>query len=217
MARLGGDDSIFTFNCDTAVELLHLRVGNMSKAASIAGVSGTADDRDREDQARAAGLPSLYKLHGSVNWSYNPEGIQMPQWSPEMLNGSVDLAIVTPGESKIEMAGGLFRLLWDKAFRKLEEADQIYILGFRFPQSDAFPRDRLLAAVRGNRNPHLQVHVVLGPSDSPDKKRVMTLLEWTCNLNAGVNLRGGISGRCLVNHTLWAEDYLTVWAGAREE
>lgn len=215
LGLLRANDSILTFNYDMVVELLNPTVGSSGWAAHVVGVGGSPSDREQDSMANAARLPSLFKLHGSVNWSHDGRSAQGRTWTQAMLGADLDLAIATPGDGKMQMAGGLFRQLWNRAAVKLREADEITIIGFRFPQSDAFPRDKLLAAMRDNDNPNLQINVVLGPDDGPDLRRVLALLEWSCKVKSATNLIGGISGRCLVNHTLWAEDYLTVWAGKR--
>jgi hypothetical protein len=51
------------------------------------------------------------------------------------------------------MAGGVFKKMWIAAADELRRAEEIYIVGFRFPPSDAYPRDRLLAAMRENKTP----------------------------------------------------------------
>jgi hypothetical protein len=211
-SRLDHNDSIVTFNYDTVVELLKSEVGQIVKKARVIGVSANAD-HDEVD-ARKARLPCLYKLHGSVNWAVHGTAIKEYPLNADTLNSSIDLAIATPGDSKMEMSGGLLKTLWQKATTQIELASEVFILGFRFPQSDAFPRDRLLHAMRNNKMGDFRVNVILGPVENPDKKRVLTLLDWTTGHSPIQNVRGK-TGVCLVDHTLWAEDFLSVWAGAK--
>jgi hypothetical protein len=139
-------------------------------------VDDSREETAGESVARAAGLPLLYKLHGSVNWNVLNSRISKLDWSPALLQEAATLAIATPGDSKIEMAGGAFRRLWSRAESVIRDAEEVFILGFRFPPSDAHPRDRLLAALRQNENVELNAHVVLGPDDGADRKRVLALL-----------------------------------------
>jgi hypothetical protein len=149
-----------------------------------------------------------------VNWAVHGTAIKEYPLNADTLNSSIDLAIATPGDSKMEMSGGLLKTLWQKATTQIELASEVFILGFRFPQSDAFPRDRLLHAMRNNKMGDFRVNVILGPVENPDKKRVLTLLDWTTGHSPIQNVRGK-TGVCLVDHTLWAEDFLSVWAGAK--
>lgn len=209
---LGSNDSILTFNYDRVIELLKPEVGNELRGVHVCGIQ---DARDREEQARAAGLPFLYKLHGSVDWSYDGDQVRYPSdWTPAMLKSDCNLAISTPGDSKMQMAGGAFKRLWDRAAYALREADEVFIIGFRFPQSDAFPRDKLLASLRENKKYSLNVHVVLGPDQNADLRRVLALLSWTVSARPTFDEQSALDWRKLIAHSLWAEDFLTVWAAS---
>jgi hypothetical protein len=131
-----------------------------------------------------------------------------------MLKDNIELAIATPGDRKMQMAGGLFRQLWREAAAALAEADEVFFIGFRFPPSDAYPRDRLLGALRNNHKPSRKTTLVLGPDDTPDRQRVIALLEWSTGTKAAINLLDGdgFQGRLLNLRTVWAEDYLFQWA-----
>ena len=212
LACLNADDSILTFNYDLVVEMLQPQVGNGIKAVHIA--SG-----DDDSIARAMRLPLLYKLHGSVNWNIQHGRIIRPgrndsPWTPGMLLSAFDIAIATPGDSKMKMAGGLFGNLWDRAAGSLCEADEVYIIGFRFPPSDAYPRSHLLNALKANKKKHLRVHVILGPDRSSDQGRVLALLQWTLGVPAVFDPVTYTAGRGLYAHSQYAEDFLEVWEQA---
>jgi hypothetical protein len=211
LGHLRANDTIITFNYDLVVETLNPTIENAGWAVHVQGV-GTPDDDASASQARKADLASLYKLHGSVNWNQRNGSVHPLKWAPELLSAEFDLAIATPGDSKMRMADGLFRRLWMEAATKLAEADEVYIIGFRFPASDAFPRDKLLDGLGDNQKDSLSVNIVLGPDDSSDLRRVRTLLEWTTGTTSGINFRGGNQGRVVTAHTLWAEEYLKLWA-----
>jgi hypothetical protein len=128
------------------------------------------------------------------------------------------------------MAESFFRRLWTKAAKSLAEADEVYVLGFRFPESDAHPRERLLGALHGNKNHKLEVHVVLGPDvHGRDSRRVLDLLDWTVaparmvlESNARLTLRNEEwdeeteNRRAVVAQAMYVEDFFTVWANATE-
>jgi len=207
-------DSILTFNYDRVVELLEPSVGPRQSAHSRWGVEvhGVIPDPDRLDEARLAKLPVLYKLHGSVNWNVENGKVRELKWEPSNLDASINLAIATPGDSKMDMAGGMFGQLWKQAETALFKAEEVYLIGFRFPASDAFPRDRLLAALRRNDRPELNVHVVLGPDQTPDLRRVLALLRWTVDVAPEFDQMASQHHRRLIAHSMWAEDFLSVWA-----
>lgn len=212
LRRLGSNDSILTFNYDRVVELLKPEVGNVIRGAHVC----KPDARDDDDEARAANRPLLYKLHGSVDWSYDGNQVRCrSEWKPTMLNSDYDLAIATPGDSKMQMAGEVFKKLWSRAAQRLHEADEVFLIGFRFPQSDAFPRNRLLAPLRDNDKQSLNVHVVLGPDQNADLHRVLALLSWTVGARSTFDEPSALYQRKLIAHRMWAEDFLTVWAASQ--
>ena len=224
LGSLRETDTILSFNYDRVIELLSPTVGavraNGEESRWGVQVMGV-DEATLEDEfeARAARLPALYKLHGSVDWSLEDRGGQervvRNEWAPALLNGRSKLAIATPGDSKMQMAGGHFKRLWDGAADALRVADEIHIIGFRFPPSDAFPRDRILAPVLENEQDALNIHVVLGPDRGPDLRRVLALLQRTAVIRSTLDGHIGSSQlRMLIEQPLWAEDHLSVWAGA---
>jgi hypothetical protein len=210
-------DSILTFNYDRVVETLRPNVGNSTWAVHVVGVDNNFAETEWENVARRRRLPLLYKLHGSVNWNIENGQIKKSDWSPALLEEASTLAIATPGDSKMEMAGGVFRKLWSKAEEALREAEEIFILGFRFPPSDALPRDRLLAQIRDNEVGTLCVHVVLGPDDGPDRKRVLALLRSPVGAFPEIDRDCVHDHRQLIAHTMFAEDFLSDWAQREEK
>jgi hypothetical protein len=205
---LDHNDTILTFNYDRVVELLKPEVGSSIKSAHVAGLRDDRSDRDERDLAQAQRRPILLKLHGSVDWVDEGDRVTQVEWEPDTLKR--DLAIATPGDSKMKMAGSTFRRLWKFAEQSLEESNEVYILGFRFPPSDAFPRERLLSALGENKTPR-RVDVVLGCERGPALQRVLTLLQWTrWSVPAHDPPMNKLSG---VNAwSLYAEDFLNVWS-----
>lgn len=86
-----------------------------------------------------------------------------------------ELAIATPRPSKLKEAKG-FESIWNLACEALDTADAIVFIGFRFPETDAYARERLLEAIGKNSGPlMLHVNVVLG-RPGPDTDRLSALL-----------------------------------------
>lgn len=210
LGLLGATDTIITFNYDRVIELLQPTLNGVTRSAFVAGVNENTED---ETRAAIAGRPSLLKLHGSVNWSLQGGRIHSHEWDPALLNGSFELALATPGDGKMKMAGGTLQRLWNRAESALRDADVATLLGFRFPQADAFPRDRLLGALRENEKEHLQVHVVLGPEQNADVRRVLALLRWPVRASQATFDQVADYSREVIAHSMWAEDFLSVWAG----
>lgn len=111
--------------------------------------------------------------------------------------------IAVPGDSKMEMASGLFERIWRKAEDAIKEAAEIYLIGFRFPPSDAYPRGHVLDALAQNQNLQ-KATIVLGPDLNADLRRVRALIEWST--------KAGDDDKRVKVEPLWAEDFLDGWA-----
>lgn len=235
LARLRENDTIISFNYDRVIELLAPIVPGKDRlthtwGVRVAGMEGTLTETELADEARMAGLPTLLKLHGSVDWTVAEGNATRRDWNRELLAASNEPAIATPGPLKMTMAEGFFKRLWRLARDRLAEADTVYILGFRFPESDAHPRERLLSALHGNKNHDLEVHVVLGPDvHGRDSRRVLDLLDWTVaparmvlESNARLTFRNEEwdaeteNRRAVVAQAMYVEDFFTVWSNAAE-
>jgi hypothetical protein len=88
------------------------------------------------------------------------------------------MAVAVPGPSKRGLTKELFEPLWVQAVNAIERADAVVFLGYRFPESDAESRERLLKAIVVNQQPRLRIHVVLGPDlNQRDVIRMHRLIE----------------------------------------
>lgn len=216
MACLKADDSILTFNYDLVVETLRADLGQHSMAAHVAGPGDSEQERENDSLARARRVPVLYKLHGSVNWNIEGDGrVTKGDNLRGLLESSFNIAIATPGDSKVKMADNLFRRLWRRAGEKIREAAEVYILGFRFPQGDAYPRAELLDALSENKN-NIGVHVVLGPDRNSDQARVLAMLQAALGTEQvrydSISRTDHDNNATLHVRSMWAEDFLDSWA-----
>jgi len=158
-------DSLITFNYDTVVERLgdYLREKGGSIGLSPQSLVVPWDKPDFTSR-----VTRLYKLHGSVSWTYNPNEPDEPgyksvaKWWEEEAP-SLPL-IGTPGPSKQQFKDAHFKQLWDLAMAKIEAADVIVFVGYRFPPSDSQARKEILGAIAANDQPYLRIHTVLGPN-----------------------------------------------------
>jgi len=234
LGRLRNHDTIISFNYDRVIELLRPEVrgdgGNVHEwAAHVAGIDGSISDLELASEAQSAGLPTLLKLHGSVDWVVAGDKVERREWNRSLLGAANEPAIATPGPLKMTMAEGFFQRLWKHAEIRLTGADQIYVLGFRFPESDAHPRERLLRAIHANQGGKLRVNVILGPDVlGKDSRRVLDLLEWSVTPSrlildpkARAEFRVedtgvGVDERVILAQALFVEDFLTLWANATD-
>lgn len=107
--------------------------------------------------------------------------------------------------------------LWDRARSELEQAAAIVFVGYRFPPSDCEARFRILEGIRGNEEPILSIHVILGPSTASETS---TRMRWMLSDAArrgdrkeskpGVFVGGRPQDKTLtlVQPPAWAEDFL---------
>ena len=222
------NDTIISFNYDRAVELLSPEIPLENGASSrwgvhIPGVEYNSAEEENDGVATMAKLPTLLKLHGSVDWigSIGEDAMERAiKWDAALLSQAKPPLIATPGQSKMLLASGKFKRLWGKARKALEEANEVHFLGYRFPPSDSYARDQLLRALAGNEKQPLKVHTVLGPAVRGDDSRrlVELLLEVlaceTVFWGSDFTRPGGQKNRHkqVKAHSLYVEDYLSVWS-----
>ncbi|MEI9948279.1 MAG: SIR2 family protein [Pseudomonadota bacterium] len=214
-SQLAEGNTIVTFNYDTVLETL----GGMStgvvrhlgkRTTILPWVNQSLEDK--------RDVPIL-KLHGSVSWS--TKGAR-----PSILNEhelSLDVAfehgyvplLASPGPAKHQARHGELAPLWNRMHAAIEFADTLVFMGYRFPPSDSTARLDIFKAIKSNKQPHLKIHVVLGPNvGSPDNVRLASMLdvilkdagrERTDTRNGSVNVSYNI-----VQQPLFVEDFFTV-------
>lgn len=202
-AGLCADDTIITFNYDRVVELLNERAQTVSVVLPGQGVAPS-------NQAR------LLKLHGSVDWKLRspssnlPSATRVVEPQPDPLFAITcaddELAIASPGPAKLAASTGVFAELWDLAEAALQQADVIVFIGYRFPPSDSYARDRLLGAIGRNTSGNLRVHAVLGPP-SEATSRLETLVK--AELSRRPAPLNKTTPQHYRDHKLYGEDFLS--------
>lgn len=207
------DDTIVSFNYDTVPDLL-ASAGGTALKVKLPGMPMSVRD-----------VP-LLKLHGSTSW----KRVAPPDHSPRFTQGQSDYhaiecpidesAIASPGPTKRSVTAEL-GLLWDEAHNALRGADVIVFVGYRFPPTDAYSRERLLDAITRNERPHVALHVVLGPRPDEHVVRLQAMLVWALRLGGRRELRQGESLSSTLDKTyrlnvqpLWAEDFFSVFQPA---
>jgi hypothetical protein len=177
-----------------------------------------------------AGRARLLKMHGSLDWSKRtgPEGLRFRVEDDRLFALTCDasnIAMAGPGQSKAELRDQL-EGLWRMAESALENADVIVFMGYRFPESDAESRRRLLGGIqRRTSTKYLPIHVVLGPDVmGPHHRRLDGLLrhsvgnrpEIATAQDAGLAVadRRHADGKFNVwVHPLYAQDFMAVVNG----
>jgi hypothetical protein len=212
-AHLSSNDTVITFNYDQVAETVCPKLG--------VPLPDHVESLDEDDG------PLLLKLHGSVDWHDDGRGavteinrpvmeaLEDPQWEP---------AIVGPGPQKREMIQNWFSDLWSVAQKRIRSADVLVFVGYRFPETDAFAKRRLLTSVRDGDSHEGVVRTVLGPERDRDVIRLEGMMRWALRKRAGPRgvILGDKEARELFNERqlrrptiipepMWAEDYLAVF------
>lgn len=161
-----GEDTVVTFNYDLVPETL-------AKSHERRGLF--------DYRTKAPGRSLLLKLHGSVNWTLqSTQPVDTNAGLQAALTCEDDqLAIAGPGPSKRKLSSAPFEWCWTQAVAALKKATAIVFVGYRFPPTDAEAREKLLGAIRDNKDTqYLPIHTVLGPdTSSDDSRRLRGLLE----------------------------------------
>jgi hypothetical protein len=219
-------DAIVTFNYDMVLEKLATEYEARTPAHEHGlrfGVESALVPHNADDELPEGRTVRIIKLHGSVGWhtfGHTFGRALVDTEAAEQLRGSSIIPfIVGPGPDKLLQQEGTFSKLWRQAVMRLEMADVIVFLGYRFPPSDSQARAVLLGAFKSNEQHALRVHVVLGPrTKEDDTVRLVKLLEHTL-LGAGrVSIKDLGPGEVpmsrkwfdIVEQPLYVEDFLTV-------
>jgi hypothetical protein len=207
-----GYDTIVSFNYDGVLECI---LDSQKHRIEVPGSQG--DNHDRVN---------ILKLHGSVTWEVNADVCQVVDVEHALQSASARIAIATPGPSKRGLTKEFFEPLWFQAVTAIERAEVVVFLGYRFPESDAESRDRLLKAIVVNEQTRLRIHVVLGPDlNQRDVVRMHRLVE-VCATRTRTLLRRSQQGRNEVNlplnmkwktaelaiEPLFAEDFVSLYS-----
>lgn len=208
--------TIITFNYDRVVEVV----------AAASGKCQVVLPHSSLDVQKAL----LLKMHGSVDWqkTKGPQGLRFDIRDERVFALTCDpeeIAMAGPGQSKTTLRDEL-EVLWRHAEGALRDADVVVFMGYRFPESDAESRRRLLGAIRSRvvgNSKYLALHVVLGPDvRDRDPSRLEGLLRHavgrrkeirtqTDAITAGSNQCAGRFN--LWVHPLYAQDFMAVVEG----
>ncbi len=212
-------DALVTFNYDLVLETLDLLPTHIEPTLPRAPV-GRSDDL------------MVLKLHGSVDWQAKEGTVTRSEdrhfaLKPE--NAS-EIVIATPGPSKKSTVLKHLKPLWSLAARALQTADAIVFIGYRFPETDAYARHRILEAIRGNKGPDgkrhtLSIHIILGSSaeSSRHANRLASMLRFACTASGrghatrekpswNINMSDNGKFFAIEEHPLLAQDFFSAAA-----
>jgi hypothetical protein len=206
--QLTKNDTLISFNYDLVIERL-------SRDINVILPGNEKAPRQKEG-------PSLLKLHGSINWKRLSDSYTVTIGDEEHAISCApqEMCIATPGPSKAEATSQLSSL-WELAESAIQEADAIFFVGYRFPQSDATSRERLLTAIINNKPQQdrqgtpksIFMHIVLGPDLShKDVVRMTQLLQHIGRYSGRYDGNRGRAPFFIVTpHALFAEDFFTIF------
>ena len=92
-------------------------------------------------------IPVL-KIHGSVNWSAEKEGVVIHGTYEDVRNSGKTPLLVPPTWRKA--MGSPLQAVWDKAVASLHEATNVVIIGYSMPPTDQHFKYLLAAGLQGN-------------------------------------------------------------------
>lgn len=163
---------IITTNYDMHVELTCYR--HRLPIAFSESVNNTYRRAPLGEAIHAEAPLSLYKLHGSANWTMDSAGqlscsgsITYPDpnsinvTKPTLVSRGRQL-IIPPAAIK-NIQHGVLREQWNGAHAALRTAEHIWFIGYSFPETDSYMRYFIASAVAGN--PRLRQIVVIDPSE----------------------------------------------------
>jgi hypothetical protein len=204
--RLDGNDVVITFNYDRVIEILRDLIPNKIEVVD----SRTINAWD------SLSLAKVLKLHGSVDWQREEtsgavrfEASGDPEYALTAKEPA-KLAIATPGPSKQRQTDDL-KPFWDRAKYELESARAVVFVGYRFPPTDAQARSEILGALRENPSEDLYLHIVLGPDDNADARRLYALLEQTMRRAGRGNNISSRRRYHIQRHPLFSQDFIGLY------
>lgn len=137
---------IFSFNYDLVLENLLRKIPNSSDVFDPLYTirrTNSSESRawlDSKDLFWKNSL-KIYKLHGSINWMYDPEypaGVQVVTSNTlaEYKNGLHYLLVPPTILKNFGIRNNLLDLQWQEFSEKLKYAKKIYIIGYSIPKTD---------------------------------------------------------------------------------
>lgn len=180
--------SFVTTNYDLVLEISGVHRGRQVKPTA-AVLEGNSEGRGQSIYAQNDAPPYIFKLHGSVNWFRKDGGklfafctppprenigLLLNEWltqSPGHGFDCTDCVLVPPSVIKPQIDDVLGEQ-WRGATEAIEKADDVWFVGYSFPESDSFMRYFVASAFATNTR--IRRLVVIDP-DVAVKKRCLSI------------------------------------------
>lgn len=178
-AELRPNDHVISFNYDCVMDDALRREGRGRWSAStgydfpprftVDGRGASAWSPAGNKKLALAGTVKLLKLHGSVHWQLPRDTSTVVKLKQRLHQqyGTPRFDIIPPQWNK-SLGGPTFRRVWRTAFRAIERADRIAIIGFSFTPTDLHVESLFRLAL--NRSP-LRTLAIANPSPL-DRERI---------------------------------------------
>jgi hypothetical protein len=218
------EDSVITFNWDRVLELI----------AEYHADLGDAVPRRLGDPVRMSLKPKSFiradpswlrvlKLHGSVDWKRRGATYDVMNDVLTALDCQAEeIALASPGPSKLDASEGFLKPLWAEAKTALSQAAAVVFVGYRFPPSDSLARESLLdglSAPSGFGGVRA-IHTVLGPDvRGEDSARLAGLIRGMLDGLGWWETGGVTDGQgplyTFRQHPLYGQDFMSIFSRDR--
>ena len=177
---LSQQDSIISMNYDLIIE------NGVLNRGGVVDYHIPTQGNQRLFTDNGAAKTSIYKLHGSLNWLYCPvcQVLLSSNWRKQALEALVhdvncnkcgtqlEPILITPSFLK-NYNNSFIAEIWRKAQKQLQQADEIFFVGYSMPDADIGLRMYFTRAVYANKLIHqgkrCRIHVIdKSPSDRSD-------------------------------------------------
>ena len=177
--RLTAEDTIITFNYDTAIETLALTCGI---------------EFPRKPGQYMSNQARLIHVHGCVDWIKSGPGLS---YVPQAYLGDNDLCIGLPGLEKAKITEiEEMKNLWISMRHAIQEADVVSIVGYSMPATDNMARQEILGSLKNGQ----RVNLVVG-NDVFTSGRMQSMIQPIVGTNE-------LGGSRVMDLKMYAQDYL---------
>ena len=205
-STLTDNDTIITTNYDCLIEELAKRNGRSYPGESRPG--SVAELLSPRNSGRR--LPSLLKVHGSVDWYSESDGIKVHRLKDPSDLLARRVVLGSPGVKKKQLAGGDLAVVWEHARDAIQTAEILSIVGYSFPPSDNLLRMFLLDSIGSNRKSLVSVNLILGARSERGFRAQMILQQALRGGRLGLSPESGDQEfvPTVTLPSIYAQDYL---------
>ncbi len=162
----------------------------------------TSTAKQEEKEYKSEDYPKILKLHGSINWLYDPISPSNPIYCldniEEVPNNNYGLTpyIIPPVLDKNGFYNNnILKGIWQQAHEFIKNADEIYIIGFSFPPTDLSLKYLFQSALREKND--IKIYVINYDSKNDTRKTYESIFELSqlaCNVDGNSWKYLGVDG-----------------------